>query len=65
MCKILETDKLKNRDETRNMLNFQGFEGKFPQFLPECKNILHFNLRTQNMHIQSKNEAINLMTQYQ
>ena len=33
--KILERDKLKNRAETGKCSIFQGFEGKFPQFVPE------------------------------
>ena len=30
-----ERDKLKNRTETGKCSIFQGFEGKFPQFVPE------------------------------
>ena len=33
--KILERDKLKNRAETGKCSIFQGFEIKFPKFVPE------------------------------
>ena len=35
VSKILERDKLNNWAETGKCSSFKGFEGKFPQFVPE------------------------------
>ena len=59
-----ERDQLKNRAETGKCPIFQGFEVKFPQFVPECKNILRFTILTQNAPLQFKNRARNLKNEF-
>ena len=59
MGKILERDKLKNRAADGKCSVFQGFEGKFPQFVPELYEHFPSQNLTQNTPLQFKNGARN------
>ena len=60
--KILERDKLKNRDETGKFPVFQGFEVKFANLSLNGKNTFRFTILTQNTPLQFKNGAKKLKT---